>query len=138
MAETTVLTVKERLSKDQRVELLDRITKEFDSLAALEERKAQEMKDLKDLLNDVEGNIKQLVETSRRGYTEAEVECRLVPDWDRGMMTFVRTDTGEVVEEKTRALTAEDRQLHFDGIEGQKQARENGAPAFAGGETQAQ
>lgn len=114
-------------------ELLDRSTALVDNIqktAALEEEK-------KSVDADFKGKIKARAEVSRKlteiisNRTEdREVECEVKKDFERGTVTTVRMDTGEVVE--TRPITADERQeeLRFSARKERAPAKGRGGKPF--------
>lgn len=64
-------------------------------------------------IDDLKGQSASLAEEIRDGELRPVV-VEIVSNYRSGEVTHVRTDTGEVI--STRAMTSEERQLHFDQV----------------------
>lgn len=72
------------------------------------EQKAKK-EDLKQRLEDLEGEVGKLARIVRDKSEPRDVECARVFDFDKSTVEIVRTDTGEVV--SSRTMTDQERQI---------------------------
>lgn len=100
------LTDKDRL---ERATMLVELSKQK---AVLEIKKKTEAKALKEAIDTLAVRMNGLYRQLDEGQVDKPVEVKVVHDFNRNVITALRTDTGEVMEE--RVMPAEDRQRALD------------------------
>jgi hypothetical protein len=101
-----------RFSDEELAEIADGLVKELDEISVAEFKR-------KNLAAEMKADIdkkKELADDLRRKYRNRyeyrDVDCEVTYDYDRRVVVTMRTDTGEIIDE--RGMTAEELQLDFD------------------------
>ena len=113
---TEYLTLPVELTPDEvrakGVELAARV----DEMYAIDVERKEAAAAIRERRADVEAQVIELKGEVRSGREYREVECRLEPDFQAGVMQIVRVDTGEFV--RSRPLSPDERQPALFAIDG--------------------
>jgi hypothetical protein len=105
---TTTRPIVCKLTEPERLQMGDLLAAKELEYTQVEKDKKAAMDDFKEQLDAIAASIKALSETITAGEEERQLECYIVPDVTANTITYVRTDTDEVVHE--RSMTQEERQ----------------------------
>lgn len=97
-----------RLSDDEVIERGKQLVENIRKTGKAESEREAENKKRKAEIEALELITSKLVDIVEKGEEDRDVECELKKDFERGVVTVVRLDTGEVVE--TRPMTPDERQ----------------------------
>lgn len=104
----TKRTLRVNLTDRERLDFGRRLALEQQSLAETEDRKVEVAAAIKAEIEAHKSRINALSKTLNNGYDYRDVDCRLLLDFALNLVTVIRDDTCEVVEE--RPMTADERQ----------------------------
>jgi hypothetical protein len=100
------------LTTQERLEMGDELSKETTAAEQAEDRKKAVGAQLKADVDEHNAKCRRLASVLSAGYEYREVKCEETWDYDAGLVTVFRTDTGEAV--TMRKMTAQEQQLHMD------------------------
>jgi hypothetical protein len=124
-----------KLDDDVLLERGHQLVENMRKTATAEDEREKENKRRKSDIDLLEGVTSKLCAIISTGYEEREVDCEVRRDFKHGKVTTIRTDTGEVVDERT--MTAEERQemMPFaEKVESRDPAKGKGGDPFADAE----
>lgn len=101
--------IRHTFTSDERLKMGDELAQAHNRMAEIEDEEQVIKSQIKERKAQVEQTVSKLSRELANGFTMQNVECRL--DWDSpnpNEVSYVRTDTGEVV--KTRPFTEAERQ----------------------------
>jgi len=103
------------LSTKERAEAANKLADVLDDIARLEDDKKTMAADLNAQIKRLTAEVRQLTRQVKEGTATRSVLCELKLNWTKLTATTVRTDTGEVVDE--RGMTEDEKQLGFDDLD---------------------
>lgn len=110
------------LTAEERQRRAERIAELLDQGEAVEAELAAARAGFKARIERCDLEKRLQLDEFRTGFATRPVECELRLDWDAGLASWVRTDTGEVLSE--RPLSAEERQRDLFEEQQREQAAE--------------
>ena len=93
-------------------EIADSLVAKLGEISVREVAKKNKAAELKAAIDKLKEEADELASKHRKGKEDRDVECEVTFNYDRKIVITVRTDTGEIIEE--RAMTAAELQLDFD------------------------
>ena len=99
------------LSDEQKLQLSSTIIENLKLIGVKEAEMKAIVAGLKAEIKTLKSDIAADVNQHDKGYYEREVRLELIPDFQKGIMEYLDTTSGEIVAHKTRPLTPSERQL---------------------------
>ena len=89
-------------SDEERRENAEKLALFVSEKEIIEDEKKEEMSSFKNRIDEKNMQIRIYANRIRNGYDFRQMECREEKDFDAGVIRYIRTDNGEVVEEKKK------------------------------------
>lgn len=105
------MRLKHQLTTEEKRELAESMADNQAKLEELEDEKKAVASDYKSRIETVQGEIRRESNTYRQGWELRDIQCSEIQDFDKGIVTVVRLDTGEEV--KVRPMTHDERTLEL-------------------------
>jgi len=103
------------LSTKERADAANKLADVLDDIMRLEDDKKTMAADLSAQIKRLSAEVRQLTRQVKEGTATRSVLCELQLNWTKLTATTVRTDSGQVVEE--RGMTEDEKQLDFDDLD---------------------
>ena len=103
------------LSTKERADAANKLADVLDDIMRLEDDKKTMAADLSAQIKRLSAEVRQLTRQVKEGTATRSVLCELKLNWTKLTATTVRTDSGQVVEE--RGMTEDEKQLDFDDLD---------------------
>ncbi len=101
--------VKYVFTEAEKKEIAIKMAQQVANLKQAEDDKKAVMSDYKSRIDGIQAGVNSAATKLNNGYEMRQIECEIVPNWDRKIWEYKRTDTGEIIKEKN--MSSEDLQI---------------------------
>jgi hypothetical protein len=101
--------IKHTFSDDEKRDIAVEMAQKVSELQQAEDNKKAIVSDFKSQIDGIQARVNNAATKLNNGYEMRTVKCEVVPNWDKKVWEYMRTDTGEKVKEE--AMTADDLQM---------------------------
>ena len=102
------LFLKYTFSDAEKAEIAAEMAEKVTDLSRKEDELKAVKSDFKSQIDGLQANVNGAATKLTNGYEMRNIECRVERDYKKGVIRFIRTDTGEIA--RTKEMSHEDRQ----------------------------
>jgi hypothetical protein len=106
------LFLKYHYTPEEKTEIAERLAQKTQALARVEDDKKSAAAQFKSQAESIQKDINLCAVQYQSGYEMRDIECRVVMDYEAGLVRHYRTDNGDLAQE--RKLTQSERQMRLD------------------------
>jgi hypothetical protein len=110
--EKTTEYVKYHFSETEKKEIATEMAQKVTDLNGAEDEKKAIASDFKSRIDGLQANINAAATKLNNGYEMRNVDCTVIPDYERGVWLSVRDDNGQTARE--RKMSPDDKQRTFE------------------------
>lgn len=101
--------IKHTFSNDEKRDIAMEMAQKVSELQHAEDNKKAIVSDFKSQIDGIQARVNNAATKLTNGYEMRTIKCEVIPNWDKKVLEYMRTDTGEKAKEE--AMTSDDLQM---------------------------